>query len=113
MDKTKNKRTDLPETSSDSQTEADIKKARSGNIWIREDGAICIDNECIVVQSAADGAVDFTVDPNKCSCEAGNAIYRAILESALSGKGSRITIRPQIEEIAKRTAEEVVARKKE
>lgn len=75
----------------------DTEPLRSGHVWIRSDGAICIDNECIVIQSAKDGAVDFTVDPNKCSCKAGSAIYESILKSALSGKGSRITVKPKEE----------------
>jgi len=97
MDKTESKRINTSENSSNSQAPADIKTDGGGRIWVRADGAICIDNECVVIQSAKDGAVDFTVDPNKCSCEAGSAIYESILKSALTGKGSRITIKPKEE----------------
>jgi hypothetical protein len=97
MDKTKGKRVGTSESSLNIQAKADIKADGSGRIWVRDDGAICIDNECVVIESAKDGAVDFTVDPNKCSCEAGSAIYESILKSALTGKGSRITIKPKEE----------------
>jgi len=97
MDKTKGNRAITSEKSLNLEAKKDTGEARSGSIWIRDDGAICIDNECVVIQSAKDGAVDFTVDPNKCSCETGSSIYEAILKSALSGKGSRITIKPKEE----------------
>lgn len=97
MDKAKSKRANHTKESIDLEAKADTGKAGSGRIWTRADGAICIDNECVVIQSAKDGAVEFTVDPNKCSCEAGKSVYETILKSALSGKGSRITIKPKDE----------------
>ena len=97
MDKASRKGNDKPKTSPDIQATADIKRTGSSSIWVRSDGAICIDNECVVIQSAKDGAVEFTVDPNKCSCEAGSAIYESILKSALSGQGSRITVKPKVD----------------
>jgi len=97
MDKTKGKRANASEGSSNIQATADTEKPGSGRIWVRDDGAICIENECIVIQPTQDGTIEFTVDPNRCSCESGEALYKAILGSALSGKGSRITIKPKIE----------------
>jgi hypothetical protein len=95
MVKAKSNRDVVPKAGSGVQATPDTKDAGSGHIWMRDDGAICIDNECVVIQSASDGTVDFTVNPNKCTCKVGNAIYESILKSALSGKGSRITITPK------------------
>ena len=97
MDKTKRKGNDKPEGGVDIQAQADPERSGSGRVWVREDGAICIDNECVVIQSAEDGALEFTVNPNVCSCKAGSSIYESILKSALSGKGSRITVKPKVE----------------
>lgn len=95
MDKAKGKRTEQPKASVDSQAKKDTNQTGDGRIWVRDDGAICIENECIVIQSTKDGAVDFTVDPAKCSCQVGSSLYESILKSALSGKGTRITIKPK------------------
>ena len=102
MDKTKSDRTKAPKTGTDIQAAPDPKRTRSGRIWIREDGAICIENECVVIESRKDGTLDYTVNPNRCSCEAeddaeaiGDQLYQAILKSALSGKGANIVIKPK------------------
>ena len=91
------------ESPSSFTTKADSGQAGQGssNIgnrgsWIREDGAICFDNECITLKSNADGALALTYDPDKCSCEESNsAILNALVESALSGKGIRLEIKPK------------------
>lgn len=95
MDKAKGKRSEQSQGGTDSQTKADTLKDGDGRIWVREDGAICIENECVVIRSAQDGAAEITIDPDKCSCKSGDAFYKTVLESALSGKGTRITIKPK------------------
>jgi hypothetical protein len=95
MDKAKDRGSSTSKISSDSQVKADSNQAGGGRIWIRDDGAVCIENECIVIQSAKDGATDITVNPAKCACEVGESLYETILKSALTGKGSRITIKPE------------------
>lgn len=97
MDKTIGKRNDHSQGGLNNQAAPDSQADGSGRVWIREDGAICIENECITIQSSKDGAVNFTVDPNKCSCAAGDAIHEAILKAALSGKGMNIVMRPKNE----------------
>lgn len=100
MDKAKRKGHDNTESGSDLEAKTDSKEHGGGRVWTREDGAICIENECVIIQSSKDGTVEFTVDPNKCSCEGnivGDALYKAILGGALSGKGSKVTIKPKVE----------------
>lgn len=64
--------------------------------WVREDGAICFDNECIVLKPDSDGALDLTYNPDKCSCdEANSAILDALADCAISGKGIRLEIKPR------------------
>ena len=102
MDKTKGDRTKVSQAGTDTQATADSKRTRSGRIWIRDDGAICIENECVVIESRKDGTLDYTVNPNRCSCETeddaeviGDKLYQAILKSALTGKGANIVIKPK------------------
>ena len=97
MDKTKGKRNEQPQGGSNLQAPADPPAARDGRVWVRDDGAICIENECVTIQSTENGTVQFTVDPNKCSCQAGDAIQDAILKAALSGRGMNIVMKPKAE----------------
>lgn len=65
--------------------------------WIREDGAICFDNECIVLQPGEGGQLALTYDPDKCSCEETNsAILDALVECAMSGKGINLIVKPRV-----------------
>jgi len=98
MDKAKGKGDGKPEVRPSSQAPPDSGKARSGVAWIREDGAVCFDNECITLKREGDGALALTYDPNKCSCdEANDKILDAIISSAISGKGVRLEIKPKQE----------------
>jgi len=96
--------TDIQRSSSLEIT-ADSRQAGSGGSpgggkgsWIRSDGAICFDNECITLKPDTDGALDITYDPGKCSCEEANeAIFDALFRAATSGKGVRLEIKPRQE----------------
>jgi len=96
MDKAKGKGDRDSKAGSAPQAEKDNSKAGSRTVWIREDGAVCFDNECITLKSESDGAMALTYDPNKCSCdEANDTILQAIIHSAVSGKGVRLEIKPK------------------
>jgi hypothetical protein len=96
MDKARGKGDRDSKAGTPPQAKEDSAKSRSGNAWIREDGAVCFDNECITLKSDADGAMALTYDPNKCSCdETNDTILKAIVSSAVSGKGVRLEIKPK------------------
>ena len=96
MDKAKGKGDRDSKAGTPPQAAKDSTKARSGNVWIREDGAVCFDNECIAIKQDSDGAMALTYDPNKCSCdETNDKILEAIISSAVSGKGVRLEIKPK------------------
>ena len=66
--------------------------------WIREDGAICFDNECITLKPNEDGELALTYDPSKCSCEESNsAILDALTDCVMSGKGINLIVKPRVE----------------
>jgi len=96
MDKTKRK----PQRDGRaSQTLADeVSKAtqnpgtpgRDARVWVRDDGAVCFGDECVVVKPDADGALNLTVNPDACGQQAGEAILTHLIRTA--GKGVRIHI---------------------
>jgi hypothetical protein len=85
--------------------EIDSRQAREGSdqagnrgSWIREDGAICFDNECITLKPKQDGQLELTYDPDKCSCDESNsAILDALAECVISGKGINLVVKPKAE----------------
>jgi hypothetical protein len=96
MGKAKGKGDASSKVSTPPEAAQDNSEARSGNAWIRGDGAICFDNECITLKQEPDGAMALAFDPNKCSCdEANDKILQAIISSAISGKGVRLEIKPK------------------
>ena len=96
MDKAKGRGDKDTKAGTSSQAPQDSNKARSGTSWIRDDGAVCFDNECITLKQETDGALALTYDPNKCSCdETNDTILKAIVSSAVSGKGVRLEIKPK------------------
>jgi hypothetical protein len=98
MDKAKDRGDRLPKAGTSGQTPPDSDKAGGRGSWIREDGAVCFDNECVTIKQESDGALALTYDPNKCSCDETNSkILNAIVSSAVSGKGVRLEIKPKDE----------------
>ena len=98
MDKAKSKGDRGAKESADRQAAPDTSQGRSRTSWIREDGAVCFDNECIILKRETDGALALTYDPNKCSCdETNDKILDAIISSAVSGRGVRLEIKPRLE----------------
>jgi len=103
-------KTDRPEresgksikSSSSLTIEADSGQAGKGSdgsgarsSWIREDGAICFDNECITLKPQGDGQLELTYDPKKCSCnESNSAILDALAQCVISGKGINLVVKP-------------------
>jgi len=95
MDKTAGKGIKPSKDGSTPQALEDIAKARVGTVWVREDGAICIDNECITLKREDDGSLGFDVDPNKCPCEVADALLDALADTVVQGKGISLTIKPR------------------
>jgi len=65
--------------------------------WIREDGAICFGNECVVIQSRGDGHIDFEVDPTACGEEIGKAVLDAFLKNVAHQAEISIKLKPKQE----------------
>jgi len=69
---------------------------RARGSWIREDGAICFDNECITLKPQQNGQLELTYDPTKCSCDDSNsAILDALAACVISGQGINLVVKPK------------------
>jgi len=86
------------ETESQAASRLDRKPASEtspGGIWIREDGAVCIGNECVTIKTGPSNETEFTIDPDRCACEVADQLLDVIAAGVISGKGITITMKPR------------------
>ena len=95
MGKAKSERNGIPTSSTKSKAEETSSQNRDGTVWIRDDGAICVGNECIVIKGELGREMELTIDPDKCPCEIEDKIIEAITGSVLSGKGITVSMKPK------------------
>jgi len=94
MDKTKDKQGASPDASKSLKNEASeaLGKPRSDFVWVREDGAVCFGDECVVLKAGEDGTLDMQVRPDHCGQEAAPIILDHLIKTA--GRGVNIIIPP-------------------
>jgi len=77
----------------------EVKKALGGGradfVWIRDDGAVCFGDECLVLKPGQNDTLDLQIKPDRCGRDAGPIIINHLIKSA--GRGVNIRI-PPIEE---------------
>jgi hypothetical protein len=97
MDKAKNKRHEHPSKSLKDEIAEVTKGSRDAppddRVWIRDDGAVCFGDECVVIKPDKDGTLLLQVDPSSCGKVAGEVILDHLIKTA--GKGVSIVIPPQ------------------
>ncbi len=71
-----------------------VGKGRDTSVWLREDGAVCFGDECVVIKPNPDGSLLLQVDPSSCGQVAGEVILEHLIKCA--GKGVEIKIPPQV-----------------
>ena len=73
------------------QAAKDVKPGERPVVWIREDGAFCVGNECIVIKPGADKALNIQVNRNNgCDVE---GLAEAIWDTI--GRGGDATFKVQ------------------
>lgn len=95
MDKTKSKGDRASTKSTQDKAAEASSQDRDGTVWIRDDGAICVGNECITIKSEAGQPMELTIDPDKCPCEIEDALVEGLVTSVLSGKGITVSMKPK------------------
>ena len=94
MDKAKDRQRTINSASSlkDEVKEA-VGKGRDYFVWLRDDGAVCFGDECVVLnRNEATGELDMEVKPDRCGAVAGEKILDHLIRTA--GKGVHIHIPP-------------------
>jgi len=56
------------------QVEKALGKSGKGAMWVRDDGAICFGDECVVFFQRKSGGIDIAIDPTTCGGEFGEAL---------------------------------------
>jgi len=74
------------------EVKAAVGEGGDTGVWVREDGAICFGNECVVIKPGEKGGLDLTIKPDQCGSEAGGLILEHLVRTA--GKGVNIIIPP-------------------
>lgn len=64
--------------------------------YVREDGAVCFGDECVVLKAQDDGKLRMSIKPSKCGDETGKVILDYLIKTA--GKGVVIEIPSEVEE---------------
>jgi hypothetical protein len=69
------------------------KAASIGGAWVREDGAICFGNECVVIH-VENGQTFMDVDATACGAEIGKAIVTKLMDGFSDGSPINIRVKP-------------------
>ena len=70
-----------------------------GIAWIREDGAVCFGNECLVLKPAPDGKdLEVEISPTKCGELHAEAIRAAIFDTIGRGGSTTFKIKGELKE---------------
>jgi len=56
------------------QVERALGPGGKGAMWIRDDGAVCFGDECVVFSQRKSGGIDIAIDPTTCGGEFGEAL---------------------------------------
>jgi hypothetical protein len=95
----KGERATPSEKGHDKQTFESLKQIANGGrisgVWVRDDGAICFGDECIVLSKRPGGELDFWVDPSACGAETGKLVLGFLVENLASQKPINIKVKPQ------------------
>ena len=95
MGEAKGKRHGASTSSFENKAQEAISQDRDGTVWVRDDGAICVGNECIVIKGETGREMELAIDPDKCPCEIEDRIIEALMGSVLSGKGVTVSMKPR------------------
>ena len=85
-----NKRRVGPTSRIEDEVKAAVGEGGHDAVWIREDGAVCFGNECVVIKPEDSGGLLLQIKPDQCGGDAGAVILEHLLKTA--GKGVTIRI---------------------
>jgi len=75
---------------------------RSGLVWVREDGAVCVGNECIVIKpEPGTKNLDIEIAPTKCGEATAGMLVEHLIKTVGKGGSTRFTVKSELEEEVK------------
>jgi hypothetical protein len=94
MDKAKDKSRSASATPKSVKDEVATALGEGGGdfVWVRDDGAVCFGDECVVLKPTTDNTLDMEVKPDRCGAQAGSVILDHLIRTA--GRGINIKIAP-------------------
>ncbi|MBA7592114.1 hypothetical protein ES708_34291 [subsurface metagenome] len=102
MDKERREKSSLISSSPSRVEGAGAKPApkdRDGLVWVREDGAVCVGNECIVIKREPGSKnLDIEVAPTKCGEATADMLLEHILKTVGKGGNTRFTVKSDLVE---------------
>ena len=72
---------------------------RGGLVWVRDDGAICVGNECIVIKpEPGTKNLDIEIAPTKCGEATADLLLEHLLKTVGKGGNTRFTVKSELVE---------------
>jgi len=71
------------------QVEKALGPGGKGAMWIRDDGAVCFGDECVVFSQRKSGGIDISIDPTTC----GGQFGEALVDKFTKGVGRDVNLR--------------------
>jgi hypothetical protein len=76
----------------------DAVEAGGGAVWIREDGALCIGNECMVIKRRTDSRdLDIEIKPDRCGEAIANQFADTIYKTIGRGGATHFKVQSELE----------------
>jgi hypothetical protein len=70
---------------------------RGSLVWVREDGAICVGDECIVIKrETGTKNLDIDIAPTKCGEATGEMLLEHLLKTVGRGGNTRFTVKSDL-----------------
>jgi len=67
--------------------------------WVRDDGAICFGNECVVIKrQSGTNTLDVEIKPNECGEATGAALLEQLISTVGKGGNTRFTVKSEFQE---------------
>ncbi len=92
----------IPAPSLKNEVKKAVGKGRDLFVWIRDDGAVCFGDECVVIKPEPNSKdLDIEISPTKCGASTGEAIVEHLLKTIAKGGNTKFTVKSDLVEESK------------
>ncbi len=87
----------IPTPSLKDEVKKAVGKGRDLFVWIRDDGAVCFGDECVVIKpEVGTKNLEIEISPTKCGASAGDVIVEHLLKTVGKGGNTRFTVKSEL-----------------